>query len=240
MVFAAGLGTRMGALTESTPKPLVHVAGAQLLDYALTPFERAGCTRIVVNAHYLGDQIADYLAQRQSPSELCLSHEIERLETGGGIVQALSLLGDAPFFSANSDAFILDAPGSSALARLAQAFDPDRWDGMLLLHPVERAVGYAGHGNFDLSPEGELVRSERPAFVFTGIQILHPRLFRGRPATPFSLRALYDEAEQPSGVLRRFGGVVHEGDWVHVGTPLELTAAEAFLRSRSEPQTRSP
>lgn len=231
MVFAAGLGTRMGELTRARPKPLVPVLGKPLLDYALAPFERIGCARIVVNTHYLGDQIAAYLADRASPAELCLSPEEVRLETGGGIVQALSLLGDAPFFSANSDAFLLDGP-TPALERLSSAFDAARFDAMLLLHPLERAVGYTGPGNFELTEAGCLARSERPQFVFTGVQILHPRLFAGRTATPFSLRELYQAAEGTDGVLRRIGGIVHDGDWVHVGTPEELARAEAFLAQR--------
>jgi MurNAc alpha-1-phosphate uridylyltransferase len=238
MVFAAGRGTRMGELTHTTPKPLIRVAGKPLLDYALEQFERFGCERVVVNCHYLGDQIAAHVRARRSPSELLLSPEELLLETGGGVVQALPLLGEAPFFTANSDTIWLDARGGggepeSALARLARAFDPERFDAVLLLQPLARAVGYRGPGNFDLAEDGELRRTAQPAHVFTGVQLLSPRLFAGRsPGIPFSLREIYREAERPDGRLHRIGGVVHEGEWLHVGTPEELHEAEAFWRQR--------
>jgi MurNAc alpha-1-phosphate uridylyltransferase len=231
MVFAAGLGTRMRPLSERVPKPLLRVADKPLLDYALEHFERAGCTRIVVNSHYLGEQVEQHVGARRSPAQLITSPEDPVLETGGGIVKALPLLGDGPFFSANSDVLWFDRE-EPALARLRRAFDESRMDALLLLHPVERAVGYRGPGNFDLTPEGWLVRSPAPRYVFTGVQVLHPRLFIGRRAEPFSLRELYQAAEGPDGVLRRMAGLVHDGDWVHVGTPEELREAEAFVAQR--------
>jgi MurNAc alpha-1-phosphate uridylyltransferase len=230
MLFAAGLGTRMGELTRSTPKPLIRVAGKPLLDYALERFEQAGCARIVVNCHYLGDQIAAHVDRRATRSEIKLSPEETLLETGGGVVQALPLLGDAPFFSANSDTIWIDG-ATSTLERLAAAFDPERFDALLLLHPLDQAVGYRGPGNFDLTSAGELLRSPSPRHVFTGLQILHPRLFAGRKAEPFSLREIYREAERPDGSLRRIGGLLHDGAWLHVGTADELREAEAFLRT---------
>ncbi len=238
MVFAAGLGTRMGELTRRTPKPLIPVAGKALLDYTLEHFERARCPRVVVNCHYLGEQVAAHVRARESARaatahapEFELSTEEVLLETGGGIVQALPLLGDAPFFSANADTIWIDG-ACPALARMEALFEEGRFDALLLLHPLERAVGYRGPGNFDLTPEGELRRTPDPPYVFTGLQLLHPRLFEGRRAEPFSLRALYREAERPDGSLQRFGGLVHDGDWLHVGTPAELHEAEAFFAAR--------
>jgi len=230
MVFAAGLGTRMGALTQRTPKPLIHVGGRALLDYALERFEQAGCERIVVNSHYLGEQVQRHVEARRGPSELVLSPEPVLLETGGGVVQALPLLGEAPFYSANSDTIWLDHAGAvPALTRLAAAFDRARFDAMLMLHPLEHAVGYRGPGNFELSGDGALSRAQAPRYVFTGVQLLSPSLFTGRPLAPFSLREIYRDAERPDGSLARIGGLVHEGDWIHVGTPEELREAEAFL-----------
>ena len=241
MVFAAGLGTRMGELTQRTPKPLIPVAGKALLDYTLEHFERARCPRVVVNCHYLGEQVATHVrARRSAPAheapEFALSEEEMLLETGGGIVQALPLLGAAPFFSANADTIWIDG-ARSALARMEELFDEERFDALLLLHPLDRAVGYRGPGNFDLTPQGELRRTQDPPFVFTGLQLLHPRLFEGRKAEPFSLRELYRAAERSDGTLHRFGGLVHDGAWLHVGTPEELREAEAFFaaRERSNP-----
>jgi MurNAc alpha-1-phosphate uridylyltransferase len=232
MLFAAGLGTRMLPLTRSTPKPLVKVAGKALLDHALECFAAAGVARVVVNTHHLADQLEAHVAAHPgSGPELCISHEDVLLETGGGIVKALPLLGGAPFVSANADAIWLDR-GTPALARLAAAFDAEKMDALLLLHPLERAVGYSGPGNFALGDDGQLQRALYAPHVFTGVQVLHPRLFAGRKAEPWSLRELYNAAERADGRLARMYGLVHDGDWLHVGTPGELAEAESFLARR--------
>ena len=116
MIFAAGLGTRMGALTRDRPKPLIEVAGVALLDRALALARGAGVARIVVNTHAHAGQMQAHLA-RAAPGAL-ISHEPELLETGGGIRQALPLLGDGPFFAINADTIWLDGQ-IPALRRLA-------------------------------------------------------------------------------------------------------------------------
>lgn len=230
MVFAAGLGTRLRPLTERVPKPLVEVGGKPLLDHVITRFAAAGCARVVVNTHHLAEQVEAHLAGRAFGLEVRISREDPVLETGGGIMKALPLLGAAPFFSANSDTVWIDR-ATPALERLRVAFDGERMDALLLLHPLERAIGYAGPGNFDVTADGQLVRGARVPYVFTGVQVLHPRLFHGRRVQPFSLRELYRAAEAHDGRLSRMFGVVHDGDWVHVGTLDELAAAEAFFRA---------
>jgi MurNAc alpha-1-phosphate uridylyltransferase len=228
MLFAAGLGTRMGALTANTPKPMIQVAGRPLLDYGIRHFEAFGCTRVVINTHYLAEQVHEHVATLSTRAELCISFEDPILETGGGIVKALPLLGEGPFFSANSDTIWLDGT-EPALARLAAAFDAELMDALLLLHPLERAVGYRGPGNFALAEDASLLRSADAPYVFTGLQVLHPRLFGGLAPEPFSLRELYRRAEDARGHLVRMFGLVHDGDWLHVGTPEELAEAEGFL-----------
>jgi MurNAc alpha-1-phosphate uridylyltransferase len=106
-------------------------------------------------------------------------------------------------------------------------------DALLLLQPCERAVGYTGPGDFGLTKDGSLTRGGSAPYVFTGVQILHPRLFAGRTAEPFSLRELYRAAERSDGTLTRMAGLVHDGAWIHVGTPDELREAEAFFAARS-------
>jgi MurNAc alpha-1-phosphate uridylyltransferase len=233
MLFAAGLGTRMQPLTAAVPKPLVEIGGRALLDYNLAHFIDFGCERIVINTHYLADQIAAHVARlgAEAKTEFRISHEIELLETGGGIVKALPLLGSDPFFSANSDSFWIDGP-TPALARMSNSFDAARMDALLLLVPRARAFGYQGAGDFDLHADtGELTRHGTRPYVFTGLHVFHPQLFAGRAATPFSLRELYRSAEGRDGRLARFYGLVHDADWVHVGTPEELAAAERYLVS---------
>jgi MurNAc alpha-1-phosphate uridylyltransferase len=232
MLFAAGLGTRMRPLTSRMPKALVEVSGKPLIDHALARFGEAGLERVVVNTHHFAERTRAHLERRSDSFELCVSHEPELLETGGGIVRALPLLGEAPFFSANADAIWLDGPTKPALERMAQHFDEERFDALLLLHPRELAIGYRGAGNFDLAADGTLRCTSSPAFVFTGVQILHPRLFATRAATPFSLRELYVAAQGPDGALARMAGLVHDGDFLHVGTPAERDEANAFFANK--------
>lgn len=232
MLFAAGLGTRMRPLTEHTPKALIELAGKPLLGYALERFEAADVKRIVVNTHHLAPQIAAYLAARNTRAELVRSHEPVLLETGGGVVQALPWLGQEPFFTANMDTLWFDG-SVPALARLCATYDPERMDALLLLQPRAHTHGYSGPGDFGLTATGELTRgSERP-YVATGLQVLHPRTLVGRAPTPFSMREIWLGAAQPDGRLARIHGLVHDGDWLHVGTPSELAAAEQFLAARA-------
>jgi MurNAc alpha-1-phosphate uridylyltransferase len=187
--------------------------------------------RVVVNTHHLADQLEAHVTAEARSYELCISHESVLLETGGGIARALPLLGREPFVSANADAIWMDGE-KPALARLAEAFDAERMDALLLLQPLERAVGYSGPGNFALTDDGQLQRTMYAPHVFTGVQVLHPRLFAGRKAEPWSLRELYNAAERADGKLARMYGLVHDGDWIHVGSPEELAEAEAFLAAR--------
>jgi len=227
MVLAAGLGTRMRPISDTLPKPLVELGGRTLLDHAIDRLAEIGVEHVVVNLHYKADLVAAHLAQRGAP-RIELSREAELLETGGGVMQALPLLGDA-FFVVNSDVWWLDGP-HHALLRLAAAFDPAEVDAVLLLQRTVSAIGYDGLGDYLLDPNGvPRRRSEREIapFIFTGIQLLHRRLFDAAPAGRFSLNLLYDRAEQ-AGRLR---GVVHDGEWFHIGTPEGLEATRARLES---------
>jgi MurNAc alpha-1-phosphate uridylyltransferase len=227
MVLAAGRGLRMRPLTERTPKPLIPVAGRSILDRVFDRLDEAGVPNRVVNTHWLADQIARHLAHHPG---VVLSHEDVLLETGGGVAHALPLLGAHPFFVCNADIIWLDA-ARPALTRLADVWDTARMDALLLLEPMDRAFGYQGPGDFSRADDGQLQRrgdASTAPFVFTGVQILHPRLFAGTPDGEFSLNILYDRAQATS----RLFGLVHEGDWLHIGTPENLTAAESWFAAR--------
>lgn len=230
IVLAAGLGLRMRPLTDAIPKPLVPVAGRPLIDYSLDLVAGAGLTQAVVNASYRGDQLAEYLAARAHP-RVTISREETPLETGGGIRQALKLLGDAPFFSINSDVICVSG-AEHALKRLAAAWDDARMDALLLVQPSQRAVGFDGPGDFFVEGNTVTRRGERSSapYIFTGIQLLHPRLFHGCPAQgPFSMNVLYNRDIDASGQLGRVRALVHDGDWLHVGDPAGLAEAEAYF-----------
>lgn len=232
MVLAAGFGLRMRPLTLTTPKPLIPVAGRCMLDRALDHFVAAGVETAVVNAHYLAERITLHVAMRMSAARdklgILLSHEAAILDTGGGVMQALPDLRPDPFYVANGDILWRDG-ATPALQRLAAAWDDGAMDALLLVHDKASAIGYDGPGDFDLLAANKLRRraGNAASFVFTGVQILHPRLFDGAPRGAFSLNKLYDKAAS-DGRLR---GLVHDGDWYHIGTPDGLTLAEQHLRS---------
>ncbi|MDY0241962.1 MAG: nucleotidyltransferase family protein [Rhodospirillaceae bacterium] len=228
MVLAAGLGLRMRPLTLHRPKPLISVRGRTMLDRALDHLGQAGVTRCVVNVHWLGGMIRDHLAGRPG---ILISDEGERLlETGGGIAKALPLLGDGAFFALNAD-IVFEDGNRPALLRLADAWDDARMDALLLMQPTAMAFGYDGPGDFHLDADGRARRrepDETTPLLFSGVQILHPRLFDGAPEGAFSLNRLYDKA-QAAG---RLFGIVHDGGWYHIGTPEALGEAEAVMAAR--------
>jgi N-acetyl-alpha-D-muramate 1-phosphate uridylyltransferase len=225
MVLAAGRGERMKPLTDRMPKPLVKVGGKALIDHVLDRLDAVGVERVVVNVHHLADALERHLDGRRS---IVISDERDQLlETGGGIVKALPLLGQAPFFLINSDTIWLDGVKPN-LARLAEAFDPGRMDALLLLAPAATSVGYAGRGDYAMTPEGQLERRGERAvvpFVYAGTAILSPALFADAPSWPFSLTRLFNRAEEAG----RLHGLRLEGIWMHVGTPAGIAEAEAAL-----------
>jgi MurNAc alpha-1-phosphate uridylyltransferase len=230
MVLAAGFGTRMRPLTDRMPKPLVPVAGRPLLDHVLDKLAEAGVADAVVNVHYLPDQIIDHVATRTKPRVTISDERDAVLGTGGGVVKALPLLGDAPFYHLNADTLWIDGAQPN-LSRLADAFDPARMDILLLLAPTADSIGYSGNGDYAMLPDGSLRRrKEREVvpFVYAGVAILSPAIFAGAPSGEFALTKLFDRA----GEQGRLFGLRLDGLWMHVGTPDAVQAAEqAFLAS---------
>ncbi|WP_325166420.1 nucleotidyltransferase family protein [Thermohalobaculum xanthum] len=231
MILAAGLGTRMRPLTDWMPKPLIEVAGRTLIDRSLDIAEGAGVARAVVNLHYLGHMIGAHLEARAKPEILYSPEEPEILDTGGGIRQALPLLGTHPFFVLNSDAIFA---GPNPLDILARAWDPGAADALMLLVPRARARAYQRPGDFFLSGQGHApVRRGDEAMaplVFTGAQIIAPSAFADTPEGPFSLNLVWDRLLAAG----RLKAVTYPGTWVDVGTPPGIEAAAEAL-ARAEP-----
>src|SRR4030081_3008932 len=174
MVLAAGLGVRMRPLTDHMPKPLVRVAGQPLLDHVLDKLAGAGVTEAVVNVHYLPDQIVEHVAARSRPRVIISDERDLVLGTGGAVVKALPLLGDAPFFHLNADTLWIDGVRPN-LARLAEGFDPPPMDILLLMAPTASSIGYSGSGDYAMASDGALrKRKEHQVvpFVYAGVAIL--------------------------------------------------------------------
>ncbi len=227
MVLAAGLGTRMRPFNGQIPKPLVQVGGKALIDYVLDRLADAGVERAVVNVHHLADQIERHMAARQQPKIVVADERGELLGTAGGVLNALPQLGDAPFFHVNSDTIWIDGVRPN-LARLADAFDGERMDALLLLASTTSSIGYSGRGDFTMTADGRLIRrGERDVvpFVYAGAAVLTPAFFAGVPAGPSSMSPLFDRAAEAG----RLYGLRLEGVWMHVGTPEAIAAAEAAI-----------
>ena len=218
MIFAAGFGTRMGALTARRPKPLIEVAGRTLLDRTLALAEGQGIARIAVNAHYRADQVAAHLAKR--PGVTVLTEAPDILDTGGGLAAALPALGEGPVFTLNSDAVWT---GPNPLAELRAAWDPARMDALLLLVPPERARGHAGAGDFRRAADGRLTRG--PGLVYSGAEIVNPTRLAEISERVFSLNRLWNRLIAEG----RLYGAVHEAGWCDVGRPEAIPLAEELL-----------
>jgi MurNAc alpha-1-phosphate uridylyltransferase len=227
MVFAAGLGARMRPITDALPKPLVKVAGKALIDHCLDRFAEAGVERAIVNVHWLADQIEAHLALRRRPRIVISDERSRLLDQGGGIKRALPLIGDAPFFLCNTDAFWIEGPRSN-LRRLAAAFDAERMDAILLVASSAGAVGVDWPGDFSFDAEGRLApREDRHVapFVYTGVGIVKPELFAGETRDVFRLAPFFFEAARKG----RLYGQRLDGLWLHVGRPEAIAEAERAI-----------
>ncbi|USG61330.1 nucleotidyltransferase family protein [Sneathiella marina] len=223
MILAAGKGTRLRPRTETTPKPLVKVAGKALIDYSFDLLRKADIQEVVVNKHHLGDQIDEHVRRKQGFNIHVSDETSKLLETGGGVRKALPMLGPSPFFVLNSDVIVLDH-GPSSLRKMQEFWNPEKMDALLLLHPIETAVGYEGQGDFFLGDTGQLTRrspGQSAPFMFSGVQLLNPALFEDVDEGVFSLNVLYDKA----AATGRLFGLRHDGQWLHVGTEDALLVA---------------
>ncbi|WP_416464195.1 nucleotidyltransferase family protein [Sphingomonas sp. VDB2] len=228
MLMAAGLGKRMRPLTATRPKPLVKVAGKPLMDHALDRLEAGGIRKVIVNVHYLADTVEAHLKARKCGLDFAISDERTRLlETGGGLIKAKPLLGDAPFICANSDNLWIDGP-QETLAVMQRIWNPDRMDALLLLVPLARANCHKGPGDFHMDADGRLSRRKTAhvaPFVFTGVQILSPSLLVDPPGDVFSTNIFWNRAIEAG----RLYGVSHQGLWFDVGTPQAIPVVESML-----------
>jgi MurNAc alpha-1-phosphate uridylyltransferase len=226
MILAAGLGKRMRPLTASQPKPLVRVAGKALIDHALDRLAEAGVAKAVVNVHYLADALEAHVIARAVPNVTVSDERAQLLETGGGMVKALSQLPD-PFFALNADNIWLDGP-KSAFHDLSRRWDPEAMDALLLVVPHARAANFNGTGDFHMDPLGRLSRRRDgriAPFIYTGIQLVSHRLMREAPEGPFSTNVLWNRAMKEG----RLYGLSFTGLWFEVGTPQAIRPTEEAL-----------
>jgi len=219
MLFAAGFGTRMKTLTRDCPKPMIKVAGRPLIDYALDLARELSPDRIVANLHYKPEQLQAHL----EPQGVLLSHETpEILDTGGGLRQAIHLLGNGPVFTMNTDV-IWAGPNPLELAR--DAWDPDIMDALLVCVPLARAMGRKGAGDFTADPQGRISRGGD--LVYGGVQIIKTSGLQTIKKNTFSLNELWNQMHDAN----RLFALQYPGHWCDVGYPEGIEIAESLLKS---------
>ncbi len=221
MMFAAGFGTRMKDLTLNQPKPMIEVAGKTLIDHTLDLVGAAGLTKVVANLHYK-PQVLQGLLEKRGVQTLVETPEI--LETGGGLRNALPLLGDGPVFTTNTDAIWA---GPNPLSLLARAWQPLKMDALLISVPLAQAVGHAGTGDFIIGEDGRLQRG--PGVIYGGVQIIKTDLLAEIEASKFSLNVLWDRMLQS----QRLYGLIYPGNWCDVGHPDGIKLAEDMLATQN-------
>ncbi|HEY7799187.1 MAG TPA: nucleotidyltransferase family protein [Hyphomonadaceae bacterium] len=229
MLLAAGLGTRMKPLTDTKPKPLIEVGGRTLVDRVLDKLVTQGVTRAVVNVHHFADQMTAHLAKRKDIEIVISDERALLLETGGGVIKALPLLGDDPFFVVNTDVTWATA-GDTTFRRMADAYNPETMDALLLLADMGATLGFRGAGDFYLAHDGQLIRrGDKPTapYVFAGTHITHGDLLRSYKPEPFSANVYWNAM----GRAGRLYGTVMTPFWMHVGDPAGRDEAEARLRT---------
>jgi MurNAc alpha-1-phosphate uridylyltransferase len=224
MIFAAGFGRRMGALTKDKPKPLVPVKGRALIDYAVDIARESGAQTILVNLHYKHQMLADHL--RDAPVQTRLELP-DILETGGGLKAALPQLGAGPVVTINSDAIW---QGENPIAALRARWQPERMEALLLCIERTRAHGHSGAGDFSLAENGCLQRGGN--LVYTGVQIIKTEGLMAIEQRAFSLNLLWAQMIDRQGVY----GAVYRGNWCDVGHPEGLVCAQNMLSHSNMPK----
>ena len=231
MVLAAGLGTRMRPLTNDRPKALVEVGGKALIDHMLDRLVAAGVETAVANVHAFADRLEAHLKDRAAeglgPRIVISDERPQALETGGGLKQALPLLGEGPVWVANIDSVWIET-GVPALDAMVAAWDPARMDVCLMLAPTATSLGFHDSGDVFLEDDGPVRfkgAGEMAPLVYVGVHICDPAIVRDGPEGPFSLTPLW----KTLAAEHRVHGVAPDGLWMHVGDPVARDAAEARL-----------
>lgn len=225
-IFAAGRGERMRPLTDSTPKPLIKIKDKSIIDYAIEKLDKIpSIEKIIINGFYLSDQIEAHIKKLNNP-KIIFSREVEKVETGGGLVFAKSLIDfSQPLLTVNGDVLWQEKNGISDIKIISDSWNQDECDILLGLKKTDEYLGYDGNihggGDFDLSSAtGQIYRFPDAAmdYVFVGIQIINPKILKNAPDKCFSMSHFYKSAVGENGLVHRIKGVELKGKYFHIGT----------------------
>ncbi len=232
MILAAGRGKRMLSYTSDTPKPLIKVANKSILLRIIEQFKDTNIKNFIINASYLSEKIYEFSSANNilNKNKILVSYEKDRLETGGGIKEALRLLPKNNFLSVNGDSLVINGKSGHPLKKLTNYINVKNMDALLLLAPLNKCIGYQGKGDFSLdSNKTPYIVSRNnnslKSFVYTGWQVINPSAFSKINKKSFSMNLFYDNAIKS----KRLYGIIHDGFYLHISTPDSLSQAEKFF-----------
>jgi len=229
LIMAAGYATRMRPLTDNLPKPLLEIAGEPLLTHIINHLDAEKVTRIIVNGYHAIKTLKAYMDEIEKcypHIEFILSEETELLETGGGAVQALQYLDhDHPFYMINGDAFWVNGEERS-LKILSDQWNDKNHDILLLLQSCASMQMTDAVGDYDLY-DGVATRAldKNGVMMFTGVRVCRPSILKNYKVEKFSFLKCMDDAQNQN----RLGGVMHDGHWYHISTPIDLDDVNRVL-----------
>jgi N-acetyl-alpha-D-muramate 1-phosphate uridylyltransferase len=224
IILAAGLGTRMRPLTDDRPKPMVTVLDKPLIAYVVDMCLEAGIEHIIMNFHYKPLSLREYILNNYANHVILSDEQDLLLDSGGGVLKALSHTSASEFFVINADC-IWHNPRDNALKQLYKIYDNTEFDVCKLLARPQNAIGFDGKPIYGLDNHHFISQTKNLEYEYTGIQILKRSLFDGYTVKSFSIRNIWQTAFDNNSV----GGVEFSGQWLHIGTPQSVIDAENYL-----------
>ena len=226
MIMAAGYGTRMKPLTNNISKAMVRLNGKPLINHMLQRLVNVGIKKAIVNVHAFAPNLISHLKSLNLDLEIVISDETNLLlETGGGVVKALPMLGQKPILICNIDSIWIEF--EPVLEKLINAWKPGHMDELLLCAKAEWSLGYSGKGDFDFGKNNSLIRrsNQKSDYIYAGVQIFKPDLAKSYKVEKFSRNKIWNESLKRKTIY----GIQLPGYWMHVGDPKSLIAAEAVI-----------
>lgn len=224
--MAAGYGTRMQPLTNNISKAMVKLDGKPLIDHMLQRLVNVGIKKVIVNVHAFSSHLISHLNSLNLDLKIAISDETDLLlETGGGVVKALPMLGKKPILICNIDSIWIEF--EPVLEQLIKVWKPNQMDELLLCAKAEWSLGYSGKGDFDFGKNNSLIRrsNQKSDYIYAGVQIFKPDLAKPYKVEKFSRNKIWNESLK----RKKIYGFQLPGYWMHVGDPYSLIAAEAVI-----------
>lgn len=228
MLFAAGFGSRMRHLTNNQPKSLIQVLDKPILHYSLELCKQYPFKRIIVNTHYLHEQIFNsiYDFQKNNPDfpKINIVYEEELLETGGAIKNVNDIICNNHIFTLNTDTIIQSR--CNVFKQMLQKWNPKIMDFLLLMQPIAKTVGYTGLGDFELDQNNKVTKpdiEDSYSYIYAGLQILKPEIIYQHPLNIFSLKEYHLNNQNVYGIT------VDKTRWYHATRPEDIVDIEFDL-----------